>query len=225
MRRLLYAFAALLMLWTTPSAFASDQQELVDRAKLVVDALRRNQNMGKGINDLLPQAKAVLVVPNLWRAGFILGGEGGTGVLLARGTDGSWSAPAFYGLGGGSLGFQIGAEMQEVMLIVLTEGGLKKLMDNQVKVGADLSFALGPIGAGVQGSTTPNLKADMVAYSKAMGLYGGLNLNGGVLSVREEWNRAFYGEGATSRSILLDRRFDNPGAADLRAALAAPPQS
>ncbi len=184
---------------------------------------RYDQNMGKSVSDMIGRAKAVLIVPNLWRAGFFFGGSGGSGMLLAKGTDGSWSAPAFYGVGGGSFGLQIGAEMQEVMLFVLTDGGLAKLMDNQVKIGADLTFALGPIGAGMGGATTPNFGADLVAYSTSIGLYGGLNLEGGLIAVREEWNRGYYGEGATSREILFNRRFDNPGAADLRNALAAPP--
>jgi lipid-binding SYLF domain-containing protein len=225
MRRIAFVLVALLGLSIAAPALASEQQELVDRAKLVVDRLRRDANMGKPINNLLQRAKAVLIVPNLWRAGFFLGGSGGSGVLLVKGADGNWSAPAFYGIGGGSFGLQIGAEMQELLLLVLTDGGLAKIMDNQVKLGADITFALGPVGAGVGGATTPNIGADMVGWSSSIGLYGGLNLEGSLIAVREEWNRGYYGEGATSREIVFNRRFDNPGAADLKAALAAtPPQ-
>ncbi|MBI3514129.1 MAG: lipid-binding SYLF domain-containing protein [Proteobacteria bacterium] len=223
MRRIGFLLIALLTLSLAVPASASEQQELVDRGKLVVDRLRRDQNMGKSVSDMIGRAKAVLIVPNLWRAGFFFGGSGGSGMLLAKGADGSWSAPAFYGIGGGSFGLQIGAEMQELMLFVLTDGGLAKLMDNQVKIGADLTFALGPVGAGMGGATTPNFGADLVAYSSSIGLYGGINLEGGLIAIREEWNRGYYGEGATSREILFNRRFDNPGAADLRSALAAPP--
>ncbi len=225
MRRVVLVLVALLGLAIAAPAFAGEQQELVDRSKLVVDRLRRDANMGKQINNLLGRAKAVLIVPNLWRAGFFLGGSGGSAALLAKGADGSWSAPAFYGMGGGSFGLQIGAEMQELLLIILTDGGLAKIMDNQVKLGADITFALGPVGAGLGGATTPNLGADMVAYSSSIGLYGGLNLEGSLIATREEWNRAYYGEGATSREIVFNRRFDNPGAADLKAALAATPAS
>ena len=222
-------FACLLFVLMTVAialpAVAGEQQELVDRSKLVVDKLKRDANMGKSINSMLERAKAVVIVPNLWRAGFFLGGSGGSGLLIAKGADGSWSAPTFYGMGGGSFGLQIGAEMQELLLIVLTDGGLAKIMDNQVKLGADITFALGPVGAGLGGATTPNLGADMVAYSSSIGLYGGINLEGSLLATREEWNRAYYGEGATSREIVFNRRFDNPGAGDLKAALAAPPPS
>jgi lipid-binding SYLF domain-containing protein len=219
-----FLLVALTLLVAAP-AFADDQQELVDKARLTVDRLRHDANLGKSVSTMLGRAKAVLIVPNLWRAGFILGGAGGSGVLLAKGADGSWSAPAFYGFGGGSIGFQIGAEMQELMLIVLTDGGLAKIMDNQVKLGADLTFALGPVGAGLGGATTPNFGADLVAYSTSIGLYGGVNLEGGLIAVREEMNRAYYGEGATAREIVFNRRFDNPGAAELRSALATPPAS
>jgi lipid-binding SYLF domain-containing protein len=227
MRRIGFFLVALVVLALSPRAFAADdQQELVDRAKLTVDRLRHDQNLGKAVDEMLVGAKAVLIVPNLWRAGFIIGGSGGSGLLLAKGTDGSWSAPAFYGVGGGSLGIQIGAEMQELMLIIRTDGGLAKIMDNQVKIGGDVTFALGPVGAGLGGATTPNFGADLLAYSTSIGLYGGLNLEGGLIAVREEQNRVYYGEGATAREIVFNRRFDNPGAADLRGALLpAPPKS
>lgn len=214
------AAAAVLLLSLVAPAAANDQQEIVDRAKITVDLLRNEANFTKPIEDLLRRAKGVLIVPNLFRAGFVLGGEGGTGVLLVKDQDGSWSSPAFYGLGSGSIGLQIGAQSAEVMFIILTDGGLQKIMNNSVKVGADLSLAIGPIGAGIEGSTTMNLQADVVAYSKAVGLFGGVSIEGTVISVREEWNRAYYGEGATARSIVIDRRFDNPGSGALRFSLA-----
>src|SRR5271156_3316117 len=114
MRRIGFFLVALVVLALSPRAFADEQQELVDRAKITVDRLRHDSNLGKPVGDMLGRAKAVLIVPSLWRAGFFLGGSGGSGVLLAKGTDGSWSAPAFYGVGGGSIGFQIGAVMQEL---------------------------------------------------------------------------------------------------------------
>jgi lipid-binding SYLF domain-containing protein len=226
MRRIGFFFVALVVLALSPRAFAADDpQELVDRAKSTVDRLRHDSNLGKPVDDMLGRAKGVLIVPALWRAGFFLGGSGGTGLLVAKGPDGSWSSPAFYGIGGGSVGFQIGAEMQELMLIILTDAGLQKIMDNQVKIGGDLTFALGPVGAGVGGATTPNFGADMVGYSTSIGLYGGLNLEGGLIAVREELNRAYYGEGATAREVVFNRRFDNPGSVPLRTALLPVPKS
>lgn len=202
-------------------ARANDQQELVDRAKITVDTLRNDSNLKQPINSLLARARAVLVFPNLFKAGFILGGEGGSGVLLVKGTDGTWSSPAFFGMGSGSLGLQIGAQQSEVMFIIMTEGGLRKILNNSMKLGADASVAVGPIGAGVEASTTTNLDRDIYAYSKTVGLFGGGAFEGSVLTPREEWNRAYYGDGATTRAIAIERKFDNFGANTLKNALAS----
>jgi lipid-binding SYLF domain-containing protein len=202
---------------------ANDQQELVDRAKITVDALRSDQNMGKAINDLLPKARAVMVFPNLFKAGFILGGEGGSGVLLVRGADGTWSAPAFFGMGSGSIGLQIGAQSSEVIFLIMTDGGLRKVLNNSMKLGADASIAVGPVGAGIEASTTANFRQDIYAYSKTSGLFGGGAFEGSVLTPREEWNRAYYGNGATTRAVTIERQFTNYGADTLRSALAVQP--
>jgi lipid-binding SYLF domain-containing protein len=205
----------------TRPALANDQQELVDRAKITVDTLRNEENLKTPINSLLARAKGVMVFPNLFKAGFILGGEGGSGVLLLKGSDGSWSSPAFFGMGSGSIGLQIGAQSSEVMFIIMTDGGLRKILNNSMKLGADAGVAVGPIGAGVEASTTVNLRQDIYAYSKAAGLYGGGTFEGSVLTPREEWNRAYYGNGATTRSITVDRQFENASANALKAALSS----
>ncbi len=202
-------------------ARANDQQELVDRAKITVDTLRNDSNLKQPINNLLTRARAVLVFPNLFKAGFILGGEGGSGVLLVKGADGTWSSPAFFGMGSGSLGLQIGAQQSEVMFIIMTEGGLRKILNNSMKLGADASVAVGPVGAGVEAATTANLDRDIYAYSKTVGLFGGGAFEGSVLTPREEWNRAYYGDGATTRAIAIERKFDNYGANMLKNALAS----
>lgn len=205
----------------TRPALANDQQELVDRAKITVDSLRNEENMKEPINSLLARAKGVMIFPNLFKAGFILGGEGGSGVLLIKGSDGSWSSPAFFGMGSGSIGLQIGAQSSEVMFIIMTDGGLRKILNNSMKLGADAGVAVGPIGAGIEAATTVNLRQDIYAYSKASGLYGGGTFEGSVLSPREEWNRAYYGNGATTRAITVDRQFENASANALKAALAS----
>lgn len=224
MTRLKFTVAALAMACSLPfaAARANDQQELVERAKITVDSLRNEENLGPAINKWLPRARAVMVFPNLFKAGFIIGGEGGTGVLMVKGTDGSWSPPAFYSMASGSLGLQIGAQSSEVILIIMNDGALSKLMSNSFKLGADASIAVGPIGAGLEASTTTNLKADILAYAKSAGLFGGGALEGSVINVREEWNRAYYGEGATARAIVFDRRFENYGSGPLRQTLSAP---
>jgi lipid-binding SYLF domain-containing protein len=224
--RFLGMVAGLVMLFATgcadrPAQAASDQQDLIDRATTTVQVLRREENFREPIASLLSRAKAVLIFPGLFKAGFILGAQGGSGVLVARGQDGTWGPPAFYTLGSGSLGLQIGAQASEVMFIVMTDGGLNKLLNNSMKFGADASVAIGPIGGGIAAATTANLNADIYAYSRAQGLFVGGAFEGSVINVREEWDRDYYGVDATARGITIERRVNNPGTSDLQAALGA----
>jgi len=204
----------------TPSlAFADDRQALVERCKLTVDSMRDHPNFKQPINDLLNRATGAFIMPNRLRAGFVLGAEGGAGLLLGRESDGSWSAPAFYTYGSGSIGLQIGISWSEVLLIVLTKGGMERLLRDQVKLGAAASIAVGPIGVGLSGGSTSNLDADMVAYARSEGLFAGGALEGTVLRPRQDDNEAYYGPGATPRAIVLDRRFDAGATTPLRLAL------
>src|SRR5260221_13861460 len=118
MRRVVLSLLALTMLALAAPARASDQQEIVDRAKLVVDRLRRDENMTKNLNALLGRAKAVIIAPTLWRGGFFFGQSGGSAVLLTKAQDGSWSAPAFYGMGRGGVGPPSGREVAQALLIL-----------------------------------------------------------------------------------------------------------
>ena len=200
-------------------AFADERQALVERAKLTVDAMREHPNFRQPINDFLNRAVGVFIMPNRLKAGFILGAEGGSGLLLGREPDGSWSAPAFYYYGSGSIGLQIGISWSEVLLIILTKGGMERLLSDQVKLGVDASIAVGPVGAGLSGGATRNLDADMVAYARSEGLFAGGSLEGTVIRPRQEDNESYYGPGATPRAIVLDRRFDAGATTPLRQSL------
>jgi len=200
-------------------AFADDRQALVERSKLTVDAMRDHPNFKQPINDLLNRATGAFIMPNRLRAGFILGAEGGAGLLLGREPDGSWSAPAFYSYGSGSIGLQIGISWSEVLIIILTNGGMERFLRDNVKLGVDASIAVGPVGAGLSGASTLNLNADMVAYARSEGLFAGGSLEGTVISPRQDDNDAYYGPGATPRAIVLDRRFDAGATTPLRLAL------
>jgi lipid-binding SYLF domain-containing protein len=220
-RRRILAGAGLALLPTLlPSkAFADDRQALIDRAKLTVDSLRDHPNFKKDINELLDRATGAFIMPNRLRAGFVLGAEGGAGVLLGRESDGSWSAPAFYTYGSGSVGLQIGISWSEVLIIILTKGGLERFVQDQFKLGVDGSIAFGPEGAGLSGGMTRNLRVDMVAYARTEGAFMGGALEGTVLRPRREDNEAYYGPGATPRAIVLDRTFDAGATTALRQAL------
>lgn len=201
-------------------ARADERQDLVDRARWSVDSLRREANFGPNIDRLLPRARAVLIFPSLYRGGLIIGAEGGTGVMLSRSRNGDWSAPAFVTMGSGSFGLQVGFQSAEAMFIVMSDAALNKLLRNQFKFGADASVAVGPMGGGVEASSTTNLNADVYAYSRAAGLFGGGAIEGSMVQPREDWNRRYYGDGADLRAIVTDHRFDSyAGARDLRQAL------
>jgi lipid-binding SYLF domain-containing protein len=198
---------------------AQDAQALVDKARLTVDAFRADPNMG-AMRDLVARAKGVLVVPQLLKAGFIIGGEGGSGVLLTRGEAG-WSAPAFYSMAAGSIGLQIGAQASEVVLIFMTERAIDAVLHNKIKLGADASATAGPVGIGIEAATTTNLRDDIYTYSRSKGLFAGASFEGAVLSAREKLNRAYYERSVSPEEIVLQRSVDHRGADALRAALDA----
>ncbi|HEX4261190.1 MAG TPA: lipid-binding SYLF domain-containing protein [Acetobacteraceae bacterium] len=201
------------------------QQALVDRATLSVQEMM-GFNGGGTLGQLLPQARAVMICPRVFRAGFILGGAGGGCVLLARGGNDSWSDPAFYGLSSGSIGPQAGIQDAEIVMVVLTSHGLNALLDSQFKVGADANITFLTLGAGIEGATTAAVGADIVAFSRSRGLFGGFAIGGSLLDSETRWNQAYYGQPLAARQVVIDMQANNPGADPLRAILmrdAAPP--
>ena len=175
MKRILTLLAATLLLASTQVARASDQQEVVDGATIVADKIQSGTGAATNIRELLHRARAILIVPSLVKGGFILGGQGGTGVLLVRDAKNTWSSPAFYGLAGGSLGLQIGVEVSEVSLIIMTDKALEAIMKNEFKVGAEAGLTLATVGAGAEASTTSNVGADIYSFSESKGLFGGVD--------------------------------------------------
>lgn len=202
-----------------PAAAVSEEQELVEKARFTLERMLADPDYGT-MRTLMTDAKGVLIIPSLLKAGFFFGVEGGSGVLLARTAGGGWSYPAFYTLGGASIGFQFGGEAMEVVLLIMNADALNAVLKHQVKLGGDASVAVGPIGAGVEGATTTAIGADIYSFAKAKGLYAGISLEGTVVYGRDGMNEAYYGSGAAARGIILEGRFTNPGADTLRASLA-----
>lgn len=200
------------------AALAGDADELVETARFTVQRLLGDKDMST-LPKYLQRAKGVLIIPQLIKGGIILGAEGGSGVLMARGSDGTWSPPAFYTLAAGSVGLQIGAQVSEVIFILNNEGAVQAMLADEFKFGADVSVAFGPIGAGVEASATTNFDADVLAFSKAAGLFAGGALEGAKIFERGELNQQFYGAGATPRGIVMERRFNNAAADRLRASI------
>ncbi len=213
------AFAVLALGAPAPAAASSAEQQLIDQARIAVEQVRADPNL-PSFPALLSQAKAVLVVPELVKAGFIIGGEAGSGVLLVRGAEADdWSYPAFYTMAAGSIGFQIGAQVSKVMFLIMTDGGLEAVMSSNMTLGADASVAVGPVGAGIEAGTTFNAEADIYSFSLTKGLFGGLSFEGAVMVPDDEASEAYYGKSVTARSVVIHREVENPGADGLREAL------
>ena len=200
------------------AASAQDQQELVDRATLAVGEVLSDRE-GQQARELLPNSRAVMVCPRVFRAGFLFGGEGGGCVLVARGGQGTWSSPAFYSMGGGSFGLQAGIQDAEIVMMIRTDQGLRAVMDSQFRIGANASVALVTIGGGVEGATSVALNADIVAFARTRGLFAGVSLQGSVMGSDSEGDEAYYGQPVGPIDIVRAMRVNNPGADPLRAAL------
>ena len=205
MKRFVLAAAAVLASATSVSAAitAAETARLTSAAQVVQD-----------IRNDIPQqywdrAHCVAVIPELKKAAFIVGGEYGKGVMSCRAGD-RWSAPIFIQLAKGSWGFQAGAEQVDVVMLIMNEQGVQKLLENKVNLGADASVAAGPIGRQGQVSTDAKLTAEILSYSRAKGLFAGIDLSGGVLRPDEDANRKVYGTSATPRTILASRDISAP---------------
>jgi len=199
----------------SPSHADAKRQSLVDQC---LNSARKVLS-GKDYPDALKsmaRARGVLVVPELVQGGFIVGAAGGRGVLVGRTSPNNWSYPAFYGMGSGSVGFQIGGKVSEIVFIILTEKGLHAILDHKFKLGAEAGVTMVAVGVGIEGASTSAGGADIVAYSHSAGLFAGASVEGSYLDADNDWNQLYYGQGATAKAIVVDRRFSNPGAEPLR---------
>ncbi|HJQ31361.1 MAG TPA: lipid-binding SYLF domain-containing protein [Pyrinomonadaceae bacterium] len=186
-----------------PSAKASPKQQR-DATKKAESASRVfEQVMGapdRSIpKELLDRAEAVAVFPGMLKAGFVVGGRGGSGVISRRVT-GGWSAPAFFKMGGASVGLQIGAAKTDLILLFMNESALKGLLEDKLEVGGEASAAAGPVGRAAAASTNLTLDAGILSYSRSKGLFAGLELKGAVINPDNNLNEALYG--LKARDIL-----------------------
>jgi lipid-binding SYLF domain-containing protein len=194
----------------------SEPEAIVEKARMSLGKIARTDGLRDTVPELIRQSKAVLIFPQLLKAALFIGGEGGSGVLLTRNARGEWSYPAFYTMGALSFGLQIGGQASEAVLVIMTDKGLDAVINNQVKLGAGVSAAIGPVGHGTDISTTTNLKADIYTYSSTKGAFIGGSLEGAVIARREDWNEEFYEKGATPTGILVDQKYSNAKADELR---------
>ncbi len=159
---------------------------------------------GNGIpREALAKAHGVVVFPGVVKGALLIGGMSGDGVVTVRRPDGSFSPPAIIRMAGGSLGFQIGAEITDIVFLIMTPKGLQGLLSSEFTIGADMSATAGPTGAREELSTDLKFTTDLVTYSRTKGLFAGLSLAGASVRSRDDWNQSLYGRGYTIQEILL----------------------
>ncbi len=196
------------------------QQLLVDEARVVVDIFTADPDMA-WFRKYLKDAKGVLILPNLYKGAWFLGGSGGRGVLVVKDPEtAQWAGPAFYTMGSVSFGLQFGGQKSEAIVLVMTQKGIKSLQKTSVKLGGDASVAAGPVGIGAQGATAPSLNVDYITFTRSMGAFIGVSLDGAVIDENYDWNKAYYGRPVRPEEIVVGHSVTNPNAAKLRSAVA-----
>ena len=160
---------------------------------------------------VLGKAEGIAVFPSTLKAGFVVGGMRGRGILSARGESGTWSAPAFLTLTGGSVGLQIGGQATDLVLVIMDRRGLENLVRNQFKIGADASVAAGPVGRDAQAATDLQLRAQILSYSRARGVFAGVSISGSTIRQDVDANSRFYGRRLETRQIVFERLGGAPG--------------
>ena len=178
----------------------SNEIKRIESAATVMDEIMAAPD--KGIpEDVLSSAKCVAVVPSMIKGGFIVGADYGKGVATCR-TESGWSAPAPFVVGGGSLGLQVGGEAVDLVMLVMNEKGMRQLLSSKFKLGADASVAAGPVGRRAEGSTDWKMRAEVLTYSRARGIFAGISLNGAVIKQDNDDTRALYGKPTSFSAIL-----------------------
>jgi SH3 domain-containing YSC84-like protein 1 len=206
-RRALLLFGSAAATWSMvpASAWANDQQIVVDKARIVVESFLSDSDFAK-MHVYVQNAYGVLIVPDLLKGGFFIGVEHGTGVLLARDPQsGNWSQPAFFDIWGGSFGLQFGGQSSDAIFTLMNAGAVQNLLASRFKFGADASVAVGELGAGVGAGTTVQFGEDVYVFTRNLGLYGGLALDGTYIMPRDAWNQALYGQPLTAEQIVNQR--------------------
>jgi lipid-binding SYLF domain-containing protein len=195
------------------TALAQSREE--QRIDTIVQVLAETQAMpDQQIPDwLLQRAQGIAVIPEVLKVGLGIGGRGGRGVLLVRQPDGAWSNPSFITLAGGSFGWQAGVQSSDIVLVFTTRKGIEGITGGKFTLGADASVAVGPVGRQVSGATDVTLDAEVYSYSRAKGLFGGIAIDGTVISIDHRANAAYYGRAGVLASEIFAGKVQPPASA------------
>lgn len=208
-----------LLLSLSSFSFAADESgkesKAADRAQAAAEVLDEIQGApDKGIpQEVLGSAECVAVVPSMLKGGFIVGAKYGRGLASCRTAKG-WSAPAFFVVTGGSFGFQIGGQAVDLVMLIMNKDGMKHLLSSEFALGADASVAAGPVGRHAEGNTDWKMRAEVLTYSRARGLFAGVSLNGAVVKQDKDSTREFYGRMVPFKTSLTGEIDPPPAAAN-----------
>ena len=212
---LAYAVSTLLLVAT---GWADDREKDEDRLKNAGTVLTEILNIPDDIpQDLLDRADCVVVFPSVLKAAFVIGGSYGRGAMTCRTGDsftGSWGAPSMMALEGGSVGFQVGGQATDFVLLVMNNRGAKGILSSKVKLGADASVAAGPVGRDASAETDASMRAEILSYSRARGLFAGVSLEGSTIRPDNDGNKRVYGERVSAQDIVIAHETRLPSAAE-----------
>jgi lipid-binding SYLF domain-containing protein len=200
---------------TVRAAAGKDEVKRVGQATTVLNEMMRAHD--KAIpRTILEKAEAIAIFPAVKKAGFVVGGQWGRGIISVRDANTrNWSSPAFLTMTGGSVGAQIGGTEIDVILVIMNRSGVEHLLANQVKLGGEVSAAAGPVGRAAEASTDLQMHAQILSYSRSRGLFAGATVNGSVIKEDVDANTRFYGKTLSSEDIVFGRAGNSPASADV----------
>lgn len=222
MKRFFTVFMALFVILAAPKAKSAEQDTI--QLLLEAEATARyvlGSKQYPELNKAFNNAVGVVIVPRMLKGGFIIGGEYGNAVLLGKKSNGSWSYPVFYTVGGGSVGLQIGLKDSQMILVIRTHAGMEAILEDQFKAGGEAGVVVGTFGGSIEGASTTAMGADILAFSLDSGLFAGGALEGSVFAKRKDFNMSFYGQDVDPRQVIIEGAYSNPEADNLRSTLSA----
>ena len=199
MKKILFALTAL-VIFAGSSFAATTAESIITSAVSIVEEMSSANDVST-MADTVKTSRAIAIVPSMVKAGFIIGGEYGEGLIL-RHEDGKWYGPSFYNIGGGSFGFQVGVQDVALLLAVINERGVGAFMGSKTKLGGDFAIAAGPVGRRAEAATDAQIKASIYSYSISKGLFAGVSLNGSVISISVKRNKEYWGDKVTTKEAL-----------------------
>lgn len=200
MKKILALTSAVLFIFASASFAATSPESIIDDALSMLKDISSEGDVSS-MADTVKTSHAIAIVPSMVKAGFILGGEYGEGLIL-RHENGKWFGPSFYNIGGGSFGFQIGAQSVSLLLAVINEQGVGAFMGSKTKLGGDFAIAAGPVGRRAEAATDAQVRASIYSYSMSKGLFAGVSLEGSVISISVKRNKEYWGDKVSAKEAL-----------------------